>query len=213
MRHKSNVKKYGTYGNSTKYVILNSAIDLFSLKGYAGCSVRDIARASGVTESALYNHFRNKAAVLTAIFDVYRSEIKKFHLSDEQINNALELYKPEKILELGLIAFQKSFDNPLISKITQIIILELPRNETARRFFEEESILQPRKTMSLLFSKMIHQRLIQNHDPEVLSCLYNSMTSYFFQELMLARLGKKETGIIRDKMHRQLDFLWKMIKI
>jgi TetR/AcrR family transcriptional regulator len=40
--------------------ILNSAIRLFADKGYAGCSIREICQAAGVTKPVLYYHFRSK---------------------------------------------------------------------------------------------------------------------------------------------------------
>jgi TetR/AcrR family transcriptional regulator len=40
--------------------ILASAIQLFAEKGYAGCSIREICDAAGVTKPVLYYHFRSK---------------------------------------------------------------------------------------------------------------------------------------------------------
>jgi AcrR family transcriptional regulator len=40
--------------------ILNVAMELFSRKGYAGCSIREICQAAGVTKPVLYYHFRSK---------------------------------------------------------------------------------------------------------------------------------------------------------
>lgn len=40
---------------TTKEKIVETALDLFSQRGYDGVSVRDIARAVGIRESSLYN--------------------------------------------------------------------------------------------------------------------------------------------------------------
>jgi AcrR family transcriptional regulator len=40
----------------------------FSERGYAGTSVRQIARAVGIRESAIYNHFAGKRAIFDALF-------------------------------------------------------------------------------------------------------------------------------------------------
>ena len=42
---------------NTKEAILLEALDLFSERGFDGTSIRDIARAVGIRESALYKHF------------------------------------------------------------------------------------------------------------------------------------------------------------
>lgn len=45
---------------SARNSILASAIELFAQKGYAGCSIREICDAAGVTKPVLYYHFRSK---------------------------------------------------------------------------------------------------------------------------------------------------------
>lgn len=43
--------------------ILKAATELFARKGYAGCSIREICQAAGVTKPVLYYHFRSKEHV------------------------------------------------------------------------------------------------------------------------------------------------------
>ena len=54
--------------NSNKEKILNTAIDLFSNKGFNAVSVRDITRGVEIKESSLYNHFKSKDEILETIF-------------------------------------------------------------------------------------------------------------------------------------------------
>lgn len=48
--------------------ILASALTLFAERGYAGTSVRDIARAAGIAQGLLYNYFASKEDLLYALF-------------------------------------------------------------------------------------------------------------------------------------------------
>jgi AcrR family transcriptional regulator len=50
----------------TKQIILDTALELFSKKGYKAISIRDICGQIGIKESAIYYHFKNKQE----IFDV-----------------------------------------------------------------------------------------------------------------------------------------------
>ena len=52
----------------TRDKIFDAAVDLFSEKGYDRTSVRDIAGAVGITESAVYRHYSGKESILDAIF-------------------------------------------------------------------------------------------------------------------------------------------------
>ena len=50
-------------GNQTREAILGSAVELFAESGYSGVSMRDLARACGITPAALYHHFDNKRSL------------------------------------------------------------------------------------------------------------------------------------------------------
>src|SRR5580700_5040776 len=54
-------------GHRTRQAILDAALHVFAEKGYFGSSLRDIATAVGVRESALYNYFPGKKALFEAL--------------------------------------------------------------------------------------------------------------------------------------------------
>ena len=56
-------------GPLTRKQILDSSLRLFSEKGFARTSVRDIARAAGITDAAIYYHFSSKRELFEALFD------------------------------------------------------------------------------------------------------------------------------------------------
>ncbi len=49
--------------------LIQSALDLFAVNGYDGVSVRDIAKTAGVSEAALYKHFKGKEDLALYIFN------------------------------------------------------------------------------------------------------------------------------------------------
>lgn len=56
-------------GHHTRRRILKSALALFSRQGFHGASIRDIARAVGLTEAAIYYHFPSKRAIIRALYE------------------------------------------------------------------------------------------------------------------------------------------------
>src|SRR6266487_1126441 len=44
----------------TRDAILDTALELFAAQGFAGTSLRQIAHAIGISESAIYAHFESK---------------------------------------------------------------------------------------------------------------------------------------------------------
>ncbi len=54
-------------GERTRQAILAAAKDLFIRQGYAATTMRQVARASGITVAAIYNHFPGKEALFDAV--------------------------------------------------------------------------------------------------------------------------------------------------
>jgi len=54
-------------GRDTQQAILDAALDVFSSKGFYHASVRDIATAVGIRDSAIYHYFPSKEALFEAI--------------------------------------------------------------------------------------------------------------------------------------------------
>jgi len=52
-----------------RVAVLESAIAAFARKGYAGTSVQDILRATGLSKPTLYYYFESKAGLFRAILD------------------------------------------------------------------------------------------------------------------------------------------------
>jgi AcrR family transcriptional regulator len=59
----------------TKDRILYEALKLFSSKGIKETTVRDIAKAVGITEGAIYRHFKSKDEIVNKLFAHYSEEL------------------------------------------------------------------------------------------------------------------------------------------
>jgi len=56
-------------GRLTRKHIVEASMHLFSERGYARTTVRDIARQAGISDAAIYYHFDSKGDVLDALID------------------------------------------------------------------------------------------------------------------------------------------------
>lgn len=56
-------------GPHTRKQILDSSLRLFSERGFARTTVRDIAQKAGITDAAIYYHFESKREVLEALVE------------------------------------------------------------------------------------------------------------------------------------------------
>src|SRR5712691_9609508 len=56
-------------GPHTRKQILDASLSLFSERGFARTTVRDIARQAGITDAAIYYHFDSKQELLEALVE------------------------------------------------------------------------------------------------------------------------------------------------
>jgi AcrR family transcriptional regulator len=62
-------------GQGARNQILQTALELFSTKGYFNTSVQDIRRAADVSIGSIYHHFHNKEAIAKALYDEQVDEL------------------------------------------------------------------------------------------------------------------------------------------
>ncbi|CAN5343084.1 TetR/AcrR family transcriptional regulator [soil metagenome] len=60
---------------ATRDTVVRVAVDRFCSVGYAGTSMRDIARAAGIRPASIYNHFVSKEEILWEVFQQATSAI------------------------------------------------------------------------------------------------------------------------------------------
>jgi AcrR family transcriptional regulator len=63
------------YSESTRHALVDSAVELFTKRGYAAASLDEVAKRARVTKGALYHHFSGKQALFEAAFDAVESAV------------------------------------------------------------------------------------------------------------------------------------------
>ena len=139
----------------------------FSSKGFKATTVRDIAGSIGIKQSALYNHFKNKDAILeTLIRDLTSSAIVT--LFDDK--DASELHKEGKSLLMGIATTFKllSFDRQN-EALFKLLMQEIFRNERIREIYNEHFYQENAKKLSGIFFGMMQEETIKSSDPLLLA--------------------------------------------
>ncbi|MBC7946474.1 MAG: TetR/AcrR family transcriptional regulator [Chitinophagaceae bacterium] len=65
-----------TKGERTRQLIIEKSAPLFNKKGYAGTSLSDIMKATGLAKGGLYGNFKNKDEIAALTFEYAYSKIK-----------------------------------------------------------------------------------------------------------------------------------------
>ena len=148
----------------TRQHILDAALDLFAEKGFFGTSMRELARAVGVRESAIYHHFANKDALLDAIIsEAGADKVNRFDRAMERLRN---LPVRELLQELAA-AMIESWEEPREKRLWRIMCIEGFRLAECGRFQLDAAFREARSRLEKLFEVLAAEGRIKPVQPRL----------------------------------------------
>ena len=196
---------------STKEKILDAAFELISTYGYKGASVRKIARAVGIRESAIYNHFKNKDEILKEIMkNLFSSPIDDFFDRKPVLESAKKgrRFLNEYVASFKLVSFDIKNE-----KFFKIIILELMQNSEVRELFLKHFYQKNIKKLSQAFFVMMQEGMITYSDPMLMAQEFFAPLFYYRLQITLLRMDNKPTNILSTIFEKHVSFFWENIAI
>ena len=164
---------------TTKEKITETALDLFSQRGYDGVSVRDIARAVGIRESSIYNHFQSKRAVFDAIVDlcVQQSErsFREGGLPYDAGDDA-SVYAGigmEDLQELIERTFRFFFDDPWNARFRRLLLLSQYADPRCRDIYRQLYRDKCVRVQAYIFAALMDAGELRREDPPAVAAEFH----------------------------------------
>lgn len=158
------------YGK-TKQKIFDTAVELFSEKGYDSVSMREIAAQIGISETAIYNHFVNKEAILNDIFDKFGTKLQSYLLRKEQVDKFIETDTTRQLLERCIGRFVED-DSPFMTHAYRITYQEHLTNKTASELVLSQLHDATAKSIRYVLDSLIARERIPAFDTSFYSLLW-----------------------------------------
>ena len=185
---------------TTKERILRSAYQLFIQKGYNGCSMRDIAKETGVQVSSLYNHFPGKEQIFEAVFSekhpMYRIlsilNSVKGDTTEDLVTKATRKLRKELLAEPGLL---------------KLFFIELVEMDGKHLQTAIESNF-PRGTQ-FLQQIMLNDDMREIRGPVFLRSLLAFILSTYLFELFMGKVDSKSWGSQKELLDIYLNGILK----
>jgi len=172
--------------------ILHAAIRLFAEKGFRGTTTRELARAVGVTEPVLYQHFRTKRALYNAIIETKAAEFAERAGELRQLaRGADDAAFFRAAADLVLSRYR---DDPETARL--LLFSSLERHELAELFFERISA-GLHKLVAGYIRRRTRAGAFRRVNPAIAARGFIGMISYHgFSELLLPeRFGKPDRRV------------------
>ncbi|OPY30099.1 MAG: DNA-binding transcriptional repressor AcrR [Methanocella sp. PtaU1.Bin125] len=177
------VKVAGEKG--TKEKIFEAAIEMFAERGYDGVSIRDIGRAVGISEAAVYRHYPGKEAILDSIFAFVEGRI--YPQAPEESYDAIVDAVPFEELLQSIPRYMIA--DPQLIRITRIMMIEMYRNEKIREYVQRELFQRPVDETEALFRRLMAKGKIRECDPGALAKVFIAYITYWYFETFIFDYG------------------------
>lgn len=139
---------------NTKQKIIETALTLFSERGYDAVSVGEIAEAVGIKAPSLYNHFPSKQAIFDEI-------VETTALQYEKDTGRIDIHVQRAAADIPML--MTIGEEELFEKVRQIFDYSL-HNDNIRKFRKMMTIEQFRSpSLGELYTRRFSERLVDYH--------------------------------------------------
>lgn len=196
-------------GEKTKDLIISESLKLFSQNGFVGSSVRDISSAVGLRESAIYNHFNSKKAILTEIVEKIGRSAAGLNLLDDELIDMLS--KPLK--------FMQTFSEVLLKKWSAIeeirffnLVLKENGTEINGTNISINSLIEDaQKVWIMIFTEMQNHKFIKKGNPEIFANEFIAPLFFIRMKFLLNENNIDLKSAIKQA-NEHSEFFWENIK-
>jgi AcrR family transcriptional regulator len=179
---------------STKEKLFETALCLFSEKGFNATTIRDITGRTGLTPGTFYNHFAGKDELLQAVYDYYSRlyiQPREPAAVAQDYERLLARYGPAGLFEFITKSYIDAMRNEKLVRLTKIILMEQYTNpiagEIARR--DRQRLLSSMEELFVLMDRLGHIRV---RDPRLSGRLLGYVYLGFAADNIYCILSKKE---------------------
>lgn len=172
---------------NSKQQILQSAIDLFSQRGFHDVSVREITKGAGVKESALYNHFNSKDDLVGAILSKLGRDMGEESFPESRIPELMKRGDIEEIL-LYTVLNGHTHITEEVSKMWRFVYMEQLRDKRARDFVMNEIVTKTITFYEKLFRAFQEKGWVKPFDPHLLAFEFQNVMISISNQCMLLRI-------------------------
>lgn len=149
---------------STKERIIEESLKLFAVNGFESVSVRTIAAAVGVRDSALYKHFSSKQAIFDAIVE---QSIERFKQQYTKVD--IRHLNSDNLVDSCMMMFRYQTKDPWIQHFRQILIIEQFRNPKIAELYKKIFIDMPIAGQKSIFEELIQAKVMKDNDAYVMA--------------------------------------------
>jgi AcrR family transcriptional regulator len=194
----------------TRREILDAALDLFSEGGFFGTPMRQIARAVGVRESALYHHFPSKDAILAALLEEFGA--RKLDALSHVDLQVVARVGADRMLRTFVLSLLEEWATPHERKFIRLILTEGPRL-AARGFTTFPEVIERMlQTLAAFFAQLMERGLVRRRNAEVAAIELFAPVMMMRVRFMVMPPGPVDLRRVRALADEHVKYFWEAMR-
>lgn len=168
--------------------ILESALHLFSTRGYVGATTKEIAKNAGIAEVTLFRHFESKDKLFESVLNTYSFLPALKGLLPQVADKSYE----EAMLTIANRFYEKLTHRKEMIKLIQAEVQRYPEKLlNIHKTFVDEL----RQTLAGYFRELQKKKILADFDPEIGAMAFLGMCFSYFnsQEILMHKKHSQKT--------------------
>lgn len=185
----------------TKEKILNEALALFSVKGYDGVSMSDIADVVGIKAASIYKHYSGKEDIFSTI--VQRFEEKTGSIFNPTLLNSMDYVNISTEMLIGMIqqTFQIYAEEPFLSKCRKLFMISSFDRPDIGDLYVNYFIVMPMQYQAEIFAIMQKTKVFVEKDTAIMAYHFYTpililLQKYDYKNMTLEEALKKIEALV-----------------
>ncbi len=169
--------------------LIKAARDLFSVKGYDGTGVDEIAESVGIKGPTIYKYFKNKEDLLRAVIDSAEAEYAKGMGNGDSLP---DINSGEELKKFVLKTLDFTLKNETAKKMRRLVTMEQYRNATFTKLATRHQLTYLQNMYTGIFTKMMERGQMAKGDAEIIALEFISPITIMLQLIDREPRKKKE---------------------
>ena len=164
---------------NTKERLIMAALDLFSVKGYEGTTVEEIASYVGIKAPTMYKYLSGKEALLQALVEQADNEYKNG--MEQNLRGHDKISSGKELKEFALRSVVFTINNEIAVKMRRLFTIEQFRSERFASLATRHHVIYMRSIYSSIFKDLMDKGVMIKGDNDIFALEFTAPVTLMLQ--------------------------------
>ena len=166
---------------NTKRRIMETALELFSKKGFTAVGIRELSGAVGIKESSVYYHYQSKEAIFESLLHDFRAFADALQKDFDNKTAEITALNEKSFIAVGLVYLNKCLLDDRVLKFIRMLSIEQHVNAQAAELYQDLLFNAPLKQNETAIKKLVNAGHFIENDVRYMAEEYYAPLLYIFQ--------------------------------